>query len=583
MAMARAVVVGPRLLLFVWLVLVLCGDLCTAASPASEAAGAAIPSWHPRRAQRSRAGGGGEPTAGREGGGKAEEDAAFGEDENDATPKPEAESEATWRACAKCELGRAEWPWGGLSMGHGTIGRVCYNPDANTEPVEVDSVELKDKGRPQRVEAEKDLIGCDVTVSDACARTSGTPCVGSDAKISSLPQQVSLGLPGFEARTFNRPTGATGRRMYVVTDPDGTRSVVKLGLRLKTFANVYPFGLLTKFCGFEDIVAREWRAPLRGEMPKEDGVKFAEGGTIDATDALFARYADGAPISLVKNLAHFRSPSETRNDKVLQDAAKIYLGLNKTQVRMATLEEFLFSQGDRHPENIYVTKEGNLQFIDNVDAVFGYYNWAWADYGMGMNVNTPFIPTTTVFEIERRGFTFPAPDPRIRGKEIYNSLGALLDYRCHVPGGKIGFDFGDKAKECINEISRMTVEDVRTRFKFHELRQAALLRAKAALLATKGFEGALDAMRSASNNLYPLLEPRCGLFEPPPHVKEGARYRPVDLLPCGIHEQEGFAADALCIGHADSHVNVLSNLADRGLLDLAASGCVPPDYCGSRQ
>ena len=74
-------------------------------------------------------------------------------------------------------------------------------------------------------------------------------------KIESLPKRVSLGLPGFETREFERPTGATGRRMYVTEDPDGTRSVTKLGLRLKTFSNVYPFGLLAKRCGFEDIIA----------------------------------------------------------------------------------------------------------------------------------------------------------------------------------------------------------------------------------------------------------------------------------------------------------------------------------------
>lgn len=497
-----------------------------------------------------------------------------------------AKEEFTWRACSQCPLGRAEWPWGDWNYMHGVIGRMCYsNPekDGYEKTQEVDTITLA-PSRNDRLGPEQELLNCDESVCDRCS-SNGNKCAGCAVKIESLPKRVSLGLPGFETREFERPTGATGRRMYVTEDPDGTRSVTKLGLRLKTFSNVYPFGLLAKRCGFEDIIAREWRAPLHGEIPKDAALKFADGGTIDVTDALFARYAEGAPISLVKNLAAFRNtPEENHHDETVKKVAEIYKNLNKTQMLMATVEEFLFSQGDRHPENIHITAEGNLKFIDNVDACFGHYNWAWSEFGFGMNVNTPFIPTTTVFEIERRGFTFPAPNPRIRGTEVYNSLGQMLDYRCHVPGGKIGKKFPRKAAQCIRDLHGMTVEEVRTTFKFQEVHQAALIRAKATLLHTLGFEGALDAMRVASMNKYPLLPPRCTLDDPEPHKTVGNEYEIVDLLPCGVHRDAGHAADDWCIGHEDFRVNVVKNLHDLGLADLSGMGCDnDANMCGKMQ
>ena len=56
----------------------------------------------------------------------------------------------------------------------------------------------------------------------------------------------------------------------------------------------------------------------------------------------------------MKNLASFRNtPAENHHDETVKKVAEIYKNLNKTQMLMATVEEFLFSQGDRHPENIH--------------------------------------------------------------------------------------------------------------------------------------------------------------------------------------------------------------------------------------
>ncbi len=50
-------------------------------------------------------------------------------------------------------------------------------------------------------------------------------------------------------------------------------------------------------------------------------------------------------------------------------------------------------------------------------------------------------------------------DPPKKHATSLNPL-LLFDYRCHAPGGAIGFNYPDKLKQCLKDISAMTVDNV---------------------------------------------------------------------------------------------------------------------------
>jgi hypothetical protein len=66
------------------------------------------------------------------------------------------------------------------------------------------------------------------------------------------------------------------------------------------------------------------------------------------------------------------------------------------QLVQAAIVDLLFSQCDRHPDNVYITPAGGLLLIDNDQA----YGSSWRPCG----VDSLFLPGTQKFEITRLGF-----------------------------------------------------------------------------------------------------------------------------------------------------------------------------------
>lgn len=69
--------------------------------------------------------------------------------------------------------------------------------------------------------------------------------------------------------------------------------------------------------------------------------------------------------------------------------------LNRTRIVRAAIYELLSSQCDRHAENVFMGSDGNLQLIDNLNAMqFSWRNCA---------IDSIFLPGTQKFEIARCG------------------------------------------------------------------------------------------------------------------------------------------------------------------------------------
>jgi hypothetical protein len=205
----------------------------------------------------------------------------------------------------------------------------------------------------------------------------------------------------------------------------------------------------------------------------------------------------------LENIARMGKPAMNRT--VLLDL--FTNRINRTQVKMGAIFDTLFSQCDRNPQNMFMDDQGNIAYIDNDQA----HATAWRDCG----IDSMLIPTTQKYEINRLGYFYvmkypPEDPPKDRDTGSANPM-ILLDYRCHVDGGKIGKNYWPKLTQCLKKLSGMTPDEVLQTYGYPEKEMAAAVNQRAKDLLAGGFEWTvLNGMpRNPGPTRYKVTQPCC--------------------------------------------------------------------------
>ena len=162
-------------------------------------------------------------------------------------------------------------------------------------------------------------------------------------------------------------------------------------------------------------------------------------------------------------------------------------------IRAATFD-LLFTESDRHGQNVFFSDEGEITLIDN-ENTFG-------------TSNSMLLPGHQKYEINRIGFSAIAgcgekcpgdPKPSVTPM-------VALDYRCHVPRQYVGFDFPSGVKPFLEKIQNMSAKSIHDEFKMTREEHAVHLKKTVDEMLTLGFEGAmLSALsRQQGGNGYPI-------------------------------------------------------------------------------
>jgi len=267
-------------------------------------------------------------------------------------------------------------------------------------------------------------------------------------------------------------------------------------------------------CGLSRVLLREWTAPLRAVVP-------GSLETLSLGEALWAERAEGVSLDAL-------AMALPRNELL-----RVLAAVPHAAVRDAALLDLLLLQGDRHGENVFLARGGRtLKLIDSRDAMLD-----------ANGMDSLFLPTSPAFQRSRVGnAAFSNGGMQSAAKLALTSL----DYRCHVTGGAIGFDYPPKFAECIASIAEASVEQLYERyglprgipgrlFDGEAADMATRLRAQAALLRGAGFEAALRRTRHKNTT---GRSPALGGFEPPPPCCRLRARRP------GAHQGAEFACVA---------------------------------------
>jgi hypothetical protein len=130
--------------------------------------------------------------------------------------------------------------------------------------------------------------------------------------------------------------------------------------------------------------------------------------------------------------------------------------VSSDDVVLAALWDLLTMQCDRHGQNVYVDDSGRLTLID-LDQALGD---AWRVCGY----DSLFLPTSQKHAINMLGYShvmkMPYEKPLTAPQSELFAVQHVLDYRCHAPGGQIGFKYPSKLKQCLQDISTMTYRQV---------------------------------------------------------------------------------------------------------------------------
>ena len=128
-------------------------------------------------------------------------------------------------------------------------------------------------------------------------------------------------------------------------------------------------------CGLSRVALREWVAPLRAVVPGSKEV-------VVLREALWAERADGVSVEALA-LALPR-----------QQLLSVLAAVPHQAVRDAVLFDALTMQGDRHGENVFLSRSGRyIKLIDNRDAMLD-----------ANGLDSLFVPSTATFQRSRVGW-----------------------------------------------------------------------------------------------------------------------------------------------------------------------------------
>jgi hypothetical protein len=92
----------------------------------------------------------------------------------------------------------------------------------------------------------------------------------------------------------------------------------------------------------------------------------------------------------------------------------------------------------------------------------------------------------------------------------------LLDYRCHVEGGKIGTKYWPKLKQCLKNIAAMTPQQVYDTYGYPEMAIAEALNQRAK--GEHGCTACRDCMQPCRDCRQPCCTRGCLLHIPPCNI-----------------------------------------------------------------
>ncbi len=256
---------------------------------------------------------------------------------------------------------------------------------------------------------------------------------------------------------------------------------------------------LAHAANLSSVVPRSWTVEVKSFLPW-DG--FSTGGhkLQKGVRAQFYEKAPGVSIEAVLGTldptVNFGAFKNISHDNV---------------IRAATFD-LLFSESDRHGQNVFFSDEGEITLIDS-EGAFG-------------ESNTMLLPGHQKYEINRIGFSAIVGCGQNCPGEPKPSVSpmATLDYRCHVPRQYVGFEFPSGVEPFLKRIQSMSAKSVVEEFKMTREEHANHLKRTVDEMLSLGFEGAmLSALsRQRGGNGYPI-------------GKYGLRYwYPITKACCGL-------------------------------------------------
>ena len=276
-------------------------------------------------------------------------------------------------------------------------------------------------------------------------------------------------------------------------------------------ARVEAMQALADECGLGDVTVRHWRERIKSSHPQS-------GDKINS-DVLFMNRAPGVSLEMFTRSAPEEVLVDVDDNRVIKKRPpsphklrhSVVNAIDSRKVIRAVLFDVLFGQCDRHGQNIFVTDEGDMTFIDN-DQAFGR---GWRRCA----VDSIMIPGSEKFTIVRYG------NSHLNGKQSPQknmNIQTLLDYRCHAPNGEIGTYYPHKFTECAKWLSDNTPAAISNRFGFAKTEEAEFVKKRARMLLDLGFEDAVKkAQRDLVNDdapgpkarIFKWPEPCCSLEE----------------------------------------------------------------------
>jgi len=199
-----------------------------------------------------------------------------------------------------------------------------------------------------------------------------------------------------------------------------------------------------------------------------------------------------------------------RDGVVTMDLFKLIKAMNASDYAAMTLMDVALGARDRHPLNIFIATDGRLTLIDNEDV-------------FSENLDAVQIPGTTHNWFSVAGYANKtcrgarATEPTTQCVRdlalVPRSIGVVLDYRCWVNGGEIGFDYPPKFKAFLKNVAEASAEATRAKYALAHPSHADFLKRRAHSLLTRGFELTLKhALATAVDEQYDITPPCCSTF-----------------------------------------------------------------------
>ncbi|GAX73008.1 hypothetical protein CEUSTIGMA_g460.t1 [Chlamydomonas eustigma] len=242
-------------------------------------------------------------------------------------------------------------------------------------------------------------------------------------------------------------------------------------------------------CGLMDTTVKVWLAPVNAVDP-DTGLHIWWYG-------LWMQRAEGISLNQLSYITRKSFVEETIMD-LLQTK------LNKTRVIRSAMLDLLTSQCDRHAQNVFINENGNIQLIDNLQAM--KFNW------LKCGSDSIFLPGTQKYTIASFGGNIVWKKIGSKPKRTVNPM-VLLDYRCYANGGKIGTDYPLDLAKCLTKLSSLTVQEIMEQYGFPMQRHAEVLSVRAKDMLSKGFEWSLKHGEplNLTPRRYKWHEPCCKL------------------------------------------------------------------------